>query len=85
MSNEKFLYRLRAAACRLITHLFIDYEDIGRNEGIKDINSYGEIQEQINENIEDEKKTNMLKLVSYVENYLKEVAKHGFITKNAVS
>lgn len=83
VSNEKFPYRLRAASCKLITHLFIDCDDTGRMEGIKDINSYND--EEPRETVNDEKTEDMMKLISYVEKYLNEVSNHGFITKNPVN
>lgn len=83
VSNEKIPYRLRAASCKLITYLFVDSEvkmdelkctcepmENGENENL--------------DNGEKEKNEGMEKLVSYVEIYLKEVAKHGFITQNSV-
>jgi hypothetical protein len=83
VSNEKFPYRLRAAACKLITHLFIDCENRKKMEGIRDINLYNE-EQCMCEIVDDEKGENILKLIGYAEDYLNEVSKHGFITKNAV-
>lgn len=78
VSNEKFPYQLRAASCKLITHLFID---CGKIKGIMDMNSWSEPGNVV----QSERNEETIKLVEYVENYLKEVSKHGFITKNSVS
>lgn len=82
MSNEKFPYRLRAASCKLITHLFVDCEPHGRMSGVRDIGLF--IDEETLQLISDEKREDLNKLISYVESYLREVSKHGFITKNPV-